>query len=202
MISVELKSFHPPKEVEALLQKKMGYPCYASEEFSIWEGSNISIRFNKNKSDSNSAFDASLNISVLRNSYIDSSAFKLLQKFNVYKKQNKFDSAFFAIDSYLEIYPNSANAFQLRGILKTNRKIKDYIGAVQDFTNAIVRDSKNGSYFLLRGMTYRVMGRESEACSDIRKAMALGDQDASKFVKDCPEIKRKTGVKQSSHPPS
>lgn len=48
--------------------------------------------------------------------------------------------------------------------------MKDYNGAIEDFTQAIVKYPDNSQYYLSRGASYLKLDMRDEGCADIKKA--------------------------------
>ena len=83
----------------------------------------------------------------------------------------------------MEIDPTYALAYSNRGSAK--ERLKDYEGAVADFTKAIEIDPKFASAYSNRGMSKYLLGDLKGACDDARKAADLGDERSAERVKQC-----------------
>ena len=83
----------------------------------------------------------------------------------------------------IEINPNKPDYYTFRGNTKS-RLDKDEYGAISDYNKAIKIDSNNQLAYLNRGISKEIIGDVKGACSDWRKASALGDEDAAKWVRN------------------
>jgi len=188
LVSIYLESISKYSSVEHNFIIKYGMPHYFSDDSKAWVGNNIKIILTDASKSTNkkSSFGyARVEISLIHNNAINENDNNILQSSIDNKERGNIDSALLLINRYLFLYPNSANAYRVRGILKTNKKIKDYNGAIIDFTEAIALDDKDKDAYLMRGLTYRVLKMTEKACIDLRKASSLGDTDAIKFIKEC-----------------
>ena len=68
----------------------------------------------------------------------------------------------------------------MRGISKKN--LKDYYGAISDYTRAIELNPNYTSAYVSRGISKEYLGDLNGACADWKKAARLGDADAAKWV--------------------
>ena len=66
----------------------------------------------------------------------------------------------------------------------SKHSLKDYQGAISDYTKAIKIDPNDADYYYNRGNSNRELGDLKGACTDWRKAAELGDTDAAEFVRD------------------
>lgn len=73
-----------------------------------------------------------------------------------------------------EINPD-AMVFSQRGLDKY--QLKDYSGAVTEFTKAINAQPKNQNFYTMRGTAYEDMGNDNEAEKDFRKTLELLPND-------------------------
>ena len=80
----------------------------------------------------------------------------------------------------IEINPNFAEAYNNRGSVK--EKIKDYQGAIIDFTTAIKIKPNYGYAYRNRGIVKEYSGDLNDACNDWRKAAELGIAQAAEWV--------------------
>lgn len=83
-------------------------------------------------------------------------------------------------DSLTAAEPNNIEWYRLRGELKF--RIKDYAGAIEDFSRVIQLDPANSNAYKQRGIARFQQGFKSAACEDLRKASALGDPTAGTIV--------------------
>ena len=66
----------------------------------------------------------------------------------------------------------------------TGIDLKDYEGAIADFTKAIEINPEDVYAYKSRGVSQEYIGNLIGACSDWRKASSLGDEDSSSWVID------------------
>ena len=71
-------------------------------------------------------------------------------------------------------------AYYNRGLAKHN--LKDYNGAIADYTKAIELDPNNSLAYTNRGISKDILGDLNGACDDAKKVANLGDTDAAKWV--------------------
>jgi tetratricopeptide (TPR) repeat protein len=78
--------------------------------------------------------------------------------------------------------PDYEQVFYCRGFAKCN--LKDYAGALTDYSNYIRLNSKNHAGFLSRGCMYYNLGSYKEAAEDYERALALnpGNADSIQFL--------------------
>lgn len=62
--------------------------------------------------------------------------------------------------------------------------MKDYYGAVGDYTKAIEINPNDGGSYRNRGIAKNEIGDMKGACEDWRKAASLGESDTAKWVED------------------
>lgn len=86
------------------------------------------------------------------------------------------------LNKAIEINPNFADAYSMRGMAKDN--LKDYRGAIQDYTKAIELDSNDANTYSLRGYAKQKLGDKNGACLDWSKAGELGDEKAYDSIKE------------------
>ena len=61
-------------------------------------------------------------------------------------------------------------------------QVKDYYGAIADYTKAIEINPNYANAFLNRGISKEILGDLNGACADWKKAARLGNEDAAKWV--------------------
>ena len=62
--------------------------------------------------------------------------------------------------------------------------LKDYYGAIADYTKAIELDPDYASAYANRGINKENLGDLNGACKDWRKAASLGHSNSAKWVRD------------------
>lgn len=67
---------------------------------------------------------------------------------------------------------------------ETKLELRDYIGAVRDFGNALALDKNNAQALFGRGTAEFAQGNHTDACKDWYKALALGHTEAAQMIKD------------------
>ena len=82
----------------------------------------------------------------------------------------------------IEITPRDAEVYYNRGNTKIH--IKDYQGAISDYTKAIEINPQFDLAYKNRGITLEQLGDLTGACTDWKKAAGLGDSEAAKWVRD------------------
>ena len=107
---------------------------------------------------------------------------------DVYVYQGEYDLALTLLNDGLRITmavpkdPESiAHLFSIRSFLNFN--IDKYGAALTDLDQAILLNKKNANYYYMRALIRRMNGDERGCCSDLRKAIALGLENA-KVYKD------------------
>jgi tetratricopeptide (TPR) repeat protein len=73
-----------------------------------------------------------------------------------------------------------ADAYYNRGISKYN--LKDFYGAISDFTKAIELDPNLADAYEYRSISKELLGDLNGACEDAKKAISLGDETSVKWV--------------------
>ena len=82
----------------------------------------------------------------------------------------------------IQLDPQFAEAYFLLGTLKL--KQKDYNGAVDAYTKAIKIYPQFALAYSLRGSAMQMSGDDKSACEDWKRAADLGNEDASKLMKN------------------
>ncbi len=72
------------------------------------------------------------------------------------------------------------DAYSNRGISK--RKLKDYYGAISDYTKAIEIDPNDADLYVNRSIAKDGIGDIKSACVDAKKAVSLGDAASDKKI--------------------
>lgn len=95
----------------------------------------------------------------------------LFELANVKFDSGDFEGAIRNLTTYLEFMPNSAEAYNNRGMAKA--KIGKPKEAVEDFDAAIRNDSTNADLYYNRGFEKFLMHKDKEALEDFSKVIAL-----------------------------
>jgi tetratricopeptide (TPR) repeat protein len=82
-----------------------------------------------------------------------------------------------------ELDPNNANAYYKRGNSKFD--LKDYNGAIADYTKAIELDPNNANAYYKRGVSKAYFKDYDNACKDVKKAQSMGYDDFFNLYKSC-----------------
>jgi tetratricopeptide (TPR) repeat protein len=100
---------------------------------------------------------------------------------------NNWTDAITDYNNAIVSFPKNTLAYYYRATARYN--LKDYRGAIMDYSKAIYLDGSNntaagsGSYYG-RGMCYYSLGMKDKACIDLIKANDLGFQDASNAIQN------------------
>jgi len=99
-------------------------------------------------------------------------------KIHLEKKEYPF--ALYNFNEFAKENPHSHETkyYKARVYLETNKNGL----ALEEITNAIKEDDKNGAYFLLSGKIRLAMKLTNQACVDFRKAADLKDTEATKYI--------------------
>ena len=76
----------------------------------------------------------------------------------------------------------TAEDFFNNGTEKAN--LKDYYGAIADYTKAIELNPDDAYNYYERGFSKEDLGDLDGACADWKKAASLGDENSAKLVRD------------------
>lgn len=105
---------------------------------------------------------------------------------DIYVYQSKYDKALNLLDKGLRITmavpkdPESiSHLFSIRSFLYFN--MNKYGAALTDLDQAILLNKTNPNYFYMRALIRRMNGDERGCCSDLRKAIALGMENARAY---------------------
>jgi tetratricopeptide (TPR) repeat protein len=117
---------------------------------------------------------------------------------NSLAKQGNYEAAIKDYDFALALPPFRGDKPDEIDILRASSLckdlIKDYEGAIEDFTRLIAlyerpeRDHESGrkslaSYYVSRGLIYSKLNDMLSACADVRRALELGNQEASTHLR-------------------
>jgi tetratricopeptide (TPR) repeat protein len=117
---------------------------------------------------------------------------------NCFAKQGNYEAAIKDYDFALTLPPFRGEKPDEDDILRASSLckdlIKDYKGAIEDFTRLITRyerperDHESGrkslaSFYVSRGLNYSKLNDLVSACTDFRRALELGSQDASTYIR-------------------
>ena len=103
---------------------------------------------------------------------------------NALEKQNASDFLG-AISDYskaIEIDPNYVDAYVNRGVAKSD--LGDNLGAISDYSKAIEINPNYLDAYINLGVEKNKVGEMKGACFNWTKASGLGDEDATKWVKE------------------
>jgi len=113
----------------------------------------------------------------LTNPITDEELFSYYTKLAKEKIENKdYHSAISYLDKAINKNNSKSFCFNDRAVCKTG--LDDYSGAIEDYSTAIELDQGKSSYFVNRGMTYWIWGKQDEAYKDWKKASSLGSESA------------------------
>ena len=87
-----------------------------------------------------------------------------------------------ALVSLTTAYCQTANEYVNMGYSK--HKLKDYSGAIADYTKAIEIDPNKSSAYYGRGLSKLVLGQKDSGCLDLSKAGELGYGQAYEVIKE------------------
>ncbi len=79
------------------------------------------------------------------------------------------------------IHLNKNQVYRLRG--ETKLKLKDSLGALEDFNNALKYDPDDDEAYYQRGLLKIELGQLESGCVDLSKAGELGNEDADDALK-------------------
>jgi tetratricopeptide (TPR) repeat protein len=82
----------------------------------------------------------------------------------------------------IKLNPTFATYYYNRGNSKI--KIKDYLGAIEDFSKTVEINSSHTNAFYNRGVIKIIIGQKESALSDLRCAEAHGLVKASETIKN------------------
>ena len=81
-------------------------------------------------------------------------------------------------------FGQTAKEYNKRGVSKN--QLRDYYGAIADYTKAIELDPNYANAYKNRGISKENLGDLNNACADWKKAAELGVTDAAEWVaKQC-----------------
>lgn len=79
-------------------------------------------------------------------------------------------------------YAQTAEVYNSRGLSKFD--IKDYQGAIADFTKAIELIPNDDSAYYYRGLCKLMLNEKNSACLDFNKAKEFGNLEVDKMIKE------------------
>jgi len=80
----------------------------------------------------------------------------------------------------IRINPEYGEAYNNRGLVKS--ELKDYEGAITDFTKVIELNPEHSEAHYNRGMAKINSGTNASACDDLKRASELGFEKANEVV--------------------
>ena len=95
----------------------------------------------------------------------------ILKKANILNEMSKSKEAIRTIEKYIDAYPEYFFGYYIRGWYK--EEIKDYEGAIEDYSIAITLEPKYAHSYLCRGKMYLNLGKETLAESDFKKMIEI-----------------------------
>ena len=101
---------------------------------------------------------------------------------NAKRNLGDFEGAISDQNKALDFDPLYADGYFNRGIAKFKKG--DFDGAIQDYSQVIKINPKDSDSFFNRANVKKEIGDMQGACEDWRKADALGDDDATKFLRE------------------
>ena len=101
---------------------------------------------------------------------------------NAKRNLGDFEGAISDQNKALDFDPLYADGYFNRGIAKFKKG--DFDGAIQDYSQVIKINPKDTDSFFNRANVKKEIGDMQGACEDWRKADTLGDDDATKFLRE------------------
>ncbi len=101
---------------------------------------------------------------------------------NAKRNLSDFDGAISDQNKALDFDPLYADGYFNRAIAKFEKR--DFDGAIKDYSQVIHISPKDSDAFFNRANVKKIIGDIKGACEDWRKAADLGDDDATKFLRD------------------
>jgi tetratricopeptide (TPR) repeat protein len=96
-------------------------------------------------------------------------------------KAQKFDSALIYLSRSKELSSNSSGIIDYQlGICWAG--LQDYKNSIKSFSDAILLDGKNGSYYYQRALVYITLEQFESACNDLRISQKLGVVEAKSLL--------------------
>lgn len=86
------------------------------------------------------------------------------------------------LNTLLRLNPNHLAGKSLRA--RVSRHSGDYEASIKEFDELIMINSKNGDYYLSRGLSKYYSGNRQASCQDFSIAVELGASDAKEYLKD------------------
>lgn len=97
-----------------------------------------------------------------------------------YYKLDQFNSTINAMDDLLEKKPNDSEAFYLKG--RALQRLGKVNSAIENYSNAIRYNPRHAESHLYRGNLFIITKKADKGCRDLRKANALGSEEADKLI--------------------
>lgn len=94
------------------------------------------------------------------------------------EKSHMFESAIADYSQAIELSPNDSRAFLNRG--NVLYKLREFQEALNDYTVAIFYDKKFGTAYYQRGLAFYKVGNRPAGCADLKKAIELGSEPATR----------------------
>lgn len=121
-------------------------------------------------------------LSVEIGSYSSNNAFKDFEYFDrgySAAENGNYKDAIKYYTNFIEIFPNSAKAYNNRGIAKN--KLRDYKGSILDYNKAIEINSKYANYYINRGIAKSYLGDFVGSISDFSIAIEIDPYHAKAY---------------------
>jgi len=100
--------------------------------------------------------------------------------------KGEYINALKGFEQYTDKVPADANGFRFRAF--TKYYLKDYQGVIEDVKFSLSTFGIDGSLLNLRGVCYRNIADNTNACEDFKKAMQIGNAEGkSNFERFCKE---------------
>lgn len=100
-----------------------------------------------------------------------------------YYGSGEYTEAISTANYIIKYYPDFNlldDVYNERGLSK--RMLKDYNGALEDFSTAIILRPKNNIYYFNRGLAKIDLNQTESACRDFNKAFELGSKRAAEMI--------------------
>lgn len=100
-----------------------------------------------------------------------------------YYGSGEYTEAISTANYIIKYYPDFNlldDVYNERGLSK--RMLKDFIGALEDFSTAIILRPKNNIYYFNRGLAKIDLNQTESACRDFNKAFELGGKRAAEMI--------------------
>lgn len=100
---------------------------------------------------------------------------------SAYFNNENFKNALADFKTVVELHPSAGSFYDLGN---AHFMLGDFSGSVDDFSQAIEKDSGNSDYFFNRALAYFYLEIYSEGCKDLEQAARLGDKEAEGYFEE------------------